>query len=256
MLAQHRLWTLNALFYAVLCVFTLAGFMVDERTIAEVSVWQKPFKFSLSITVYFATLAWLAPLLSQAFWSGPVGRGITWAAISMAALEVGYIYLMAGLGEASHFNLSTPLTAVMYSLMGVGAMTMVGVCLVQGLAIGWSHRQRLHEPFLLAVVFGLVLTFVLGGGFGSYLGSQMTHWVGAPATDAGGLPLFNWSRDGGDLRVAHFFGMHAMQVLPAVGWLLTGRAGGAALVLLATFAYAALTTITFAQALNGLPFVS
>jgi sugar lactone lactonase YvrE len=41
---------------------------------------------------------------------------------------------------------------------------------------------------------------------------------------ANGIWLMKWSRDGGDLRVAHFFGTHAMQVLPLLTALLPARA--------------------------------
>ena len=82
--------------------------------------------------------------------------------------------------------------------------------------------------------------------------------MGGQATDDHGLALMGWSRTGGDLRVAHFFALHGQQVIPAIGWGLVAarfplaKAG----VVLASAAYVALIAFTFAQALQGRPFLA
>jgi hypothetical protein len=51
------------------------------------------------------------------------------------------------------------------------------------------------------------------------------HTVGAP--DGGrGLPVTGWSADHGDLRIAHFLGMHGLQVLPLLTWWIGRRRPG------------------------------
>jgi hypothetical protein len=257
LLERHPAFTRWALAYLALAAATLIATALDPRLLYGVSVWTKPFKFALSISVYFLTLAWFAPLMGPTFWAGRSGRVLTGVPLVCAFLEMLYIVHQASLGEPSHFNVSTPFNAMAYSLMGLGAVLMVGVCLWLGLGILWRWRGEL-SPYVLAVGLGLVLTFALGGGFGGYLAGNGSHWVEAAATDANGVLLFRWARDGGDLRVAHFFGMHAMQVLPLVGFWAGNRLSrrvGLVAVLLTASLYSLLTAHTFIEALAGRPFI-
>jgi hypothetical protein len=112
---------------------------------------------------------------------------------------------------------------------------------------------------VLAIVIGLGLTFFLGGGFGSYLGGHPGHWVGGVNHAGNGIWLFKWARDGGDLRVAHFFGLHAMQVMPLFALLLPKRlprAAGIAAVISFALVYTAFSCFTFYQAIQGQPLIA
>ena len=79
--------------------------------------------------------------------------------------------------------------------------------------------------------------------------------MNAPRTDAGGLPLFYWSRQGGDLRVAHFFGLHAMQALPLFALAVRGLARARTTVVAFALLYSAMTVYVFVQAVLGRPFL-
>ncbi|MGI9148489.1 MAG: hypothetical protein ACR2IK_18380 [Chloroflexota bacterium] len=81
------------------------------------------------------------------------------------------------------------------------------------------------------------------------------HSVGVP--DGGpGLPIVGWSTVGGDLRVPHFVGLHALQVLPVIGWLLSRFTGfdtshRLALIWTAGLSYLGLVMALTWQALRG-----
>ena len=252
---QSPWWRTTVLFIGLTVVFGILAF-ADERTFNGVSTWAKPLKFALSIAVYFATLVWFAPLMPNGYFEARKGRLLTNLPIVCAVLEIAYIALQAARGEASHYNNTSMFYSLMYSLMGVGALSLVIVCAWMGTVI--ARRFGMRDAYAFAAVVGLWMTFVLGGGFGGYMAAQPGHWVGGAPTDAGGWWLMKWARDGGDLRVAHFFGMHAMQVLPVVGWLAgrsASRRTAIALVVAAACLYAAFATFTFLQALAGRPFV-
>ncbi len=258
---RHASWYFWTIVYTGLAVVCLAASLVDERLFQGVSVWHKPFKFALSLAVYFATIGWFASLMPASYFNTTRGKVLSTIPIVCGLLEMLYILIQGARGEASHFNYSTPLTSILYSLMGLGAVLLVAVCLWMGASI-LRHRGT-SDIWVLSVAIGLIGTFVLGGGFGGYLGGANAHWVGGETTDAGGLPLVNWSRSGGDLRVAHFFGIHAMQIIPLFGaallWLQNSNKLGpsqARLTLVcASIVFAAFCTATFVQAINGSPFL-
>ncbi|MBG1232481.1 hypothetical protein [Aestuariivirga litoralis] len=222
-------------------VICLGLMLVDQRQIIGVSVWDKPAKFFLSLIVQFATVSFALSLMPEKV--RPRRAAI---AMSIAAFgELAYITLRAAQGEASHFNTSSLFANIAYALMGLGAVTISLTALFIGFKL-WSLRREslMHESAAL----GLTLGMLIGTAAGIYLSQQQGHWVGGEMSDAHGLGFFGWSTSGGDLRVAHFIGLHTAQVLP-----LAALTGDRRWVYLAALACIGLCAFTFAQAVMGIP---
>ncbi len=247
-------WTSLLMLAASIVTAALAAF--DPRLIQGVSVWLKPGKFQVSTGLYLLTLAMVLALLPREARKPRAVRYVAWASVAGAVFEVVYITWRASRGEASHFNISSPGAIAMYSLMGVGAVVLVSTSGVLG-ALVWRARSFAYGDTLRrGIALGLLIGCVLGAISGAIMSSQANHWVGGAPTDAGGLPLFNWSRDGGDWRVAHFFGLHAMQVIPVWAWM-AQRVATPLPAWRTTWvfaaAYALLVVFTFLQAASGYP---
>lgn len=226
----------------------LIAWGLDERMLRGVSVWAKPLKFMASIGLFALCTAWFIGLLPEAKRRDGVVRGVVWVIVVAGSLEIAYITLMAGLGEASHYNRNTPLHMALYSLMGLGALAMTGTQPVLAWHIARHARADIAPAWRDSVVLGLVLTFVLGAGAGGVLGSVQPP----PGT---GLPLVGWHA-AGDLRPAHFLGMHAQQFFPLAGALLATRQPTTARRLLAGFAliYVAVWIWAMVRGLDGAVF--
>jgi len=234
----------------LLAFVALALQAVDPRTLHGVSVWVKPAKFLLSVGVFALTAAWLWGYVRPERRDSPALRWTARTLVASASFELLYIALQAGRGLDSHFNTSSPVHIVMYALMGVAAVVLVGTTLPLAWEIARRPRRGLSRDFVAAVVAGLLLTFLLGGALGGYMSAQPGHSVGA---EGGRLFFFGWNRSGGDLRIAHFLGIHVQQAIPLLAALVAGwsvRARWAALGA-GTLLYVALTLAIFLQAVAG-----
>jgi len=248
----------SAAFCIAVLAITIPVWLIDDRLLNGVSVWSKPIKFQLSLALHFATLAFVATRLSAPWRRGLWMTILSLSAVASLGFELGYIMLQAARQEASHFYVSTEFHAAMYSLMGVGATLLVAAAAGVGVTVARDPLVRLgpgaRSGVIVGFIGGAVATLILAG----YMSGNGGHFVGAQVSDAGGLPLTGWSTQVGDLRPAHFLSLHAMQILPIVGWGLDRFApanarGG---VLTVAGLYLVVMIAVFFQALAGMPLVS
>jgi nitrate reductase gamma subunit len=234
------------------------GLVRDGQVIAGAPAWLKPAKFAISIAIYCATLSWLLTLVRG---HRRVVQTVGWLTGVALIAELALIDLQVLRGTTSHFNTSTPTDALILATMGaLVALVFLAALATAGLLI----RQRgLPHPLATGVRAGLVVS-ILGMTEAVLMVVNSTyhrgsgHTVGAP--DGGpGLPLTGWSTQHGDLRVAHFVGLHALQVLPVLAVLLH-RYGGAfpqpiqiRMMRTAAVGYAGLVGLLTWQAERGLP---
>lgn len=190
--------------------------VLDDREVLGADVWIKPSKFFVSIGVYALTLAWAFGFLTDDRRTGRPARYVVLVTVGAGTLEQVIITVRAALGQRSHFNVGTPADAAWYSLMGAGAVLLTSTAAVMGVQV-WRSGV-LSGARRIGWASGLFVGGALGGLTGALMSSNDGHWVGTATSDRDGLPFLGWSTTVGDLRIAHFLGLHAMFVLPLVGW--------------------------------------
>jgi len=239
--------------FLILFLILTALSLLDAQQVTGINRWIKPMKFSSSMAIFLWTLAFYLYFLPGAEKSK---RVIAVGAAAMMTGEIILIVMQAARGTTSHFNNSNAFDGAVFSAMGL--MIAVNTLLIIYLA-GIYFRARFDLPRALAwgMRLGLIL-FLLASFEGGYMSAQTGHAVGV-ADGGAGLPFVNWSTEGGDLRAAHFIGMHALQAIPLFAgltvWLQKRFAPIRPTVLTIVFAlvYFASFTLVFIQALNGKP---
>lgn len=228
----------------------------DNGLITGVNPWIKPMKFFASIGIFLWTVAWFMPETDTR-----LARRVTvirWTILLAMSVEMALIAMQAARGTTSHFNVRSFFDATVFNVMGVMIVLntiAVGVLLTTLRRITSLERAA----YLWGVRLGLGL-FVLGSLTGFFMVANMGHSV--PGPDGGpGLPFVNWSTTAGDLRVAHFVGLHALQIVPLVGYLLDRRgqaspAARAAAVSALAAAWLVVVLVVLGLAFQGRPLIA
>lgn len=262
---ENKPLTLTGILMFVALGFTIVGIFVDPRVITGQPAWLKPAKFAISIGIYAFTLVWILSFIKG---RSRIKQIVIWTAVATGWIEFIIIALQAFRGTTSHFNMTTPFDTAMFSIMGVAVM---GLWLTTWTAGALMLFQKLEDrTFAWSLRIGLFVSVIgMGMAFAmttpspeqvevlannNFAGIAGAHAVGVDDGGAG-LPILGWSTEGGDLRVAHFIGLHAMQALPLLAMVLAAL--GVAdnrrfwLVISGGFAYTGITFLTFWQALRG-----
>lgn len=195
--------------------------MFDERTLGGVSVWEKPTKFFISSAIFGITYSWLSSFMSKdSRWVRVAGSVI---AVSLA-IELFLIAAVAGFGETSHFNVSSPLALTIWALMATFISLVLIATLVLTILIIRDSSQVAGVRLGLGLgslntAVGMGLAFLMtsptANQLANFQGIAGAHTVGT--SDGGpGLPFLGWSTVAGDLRIGHFFGLHSIQVAIAL----------------------------------------
>lgn len=209
-------WTGAAMLLGLVVVTLIS--IGDQRLILGVNPWLKPMKFFTSITIFLWTTAWFMPDTE----ARPALRAVVrWTIVIAMAIEIILIAMQSVRGTTSHFNERTSFDAAVFGIMGL-AITVSTLAMMLFLWIVRRDTPGARAGYLWGVRIGLGL-FILASWQGFMIVANGAHTV--PPPDGGpGLPLVNWSTTAGDLRIVHFFGMHALQALPVIGFL-TDRTG-------------------------------
>lgn len=223
----HRPLMAFAAFAAVVTVIAAVGLVVDDRMLVGAPIWAKPCKFAFSFGLYAVTWAWMHSMQRRY-------RRFGWHLATVAAvactLEVAVVLLQTVRGHRSHFNVSTPFDTAMWTIMGSSIVVLWVVNLVGTVLL--MLERHVDRPAMLALRLGSLIT--IGGMTIAFLMTWGTdeqranppmeiigaHSVGVP--DGGpGMAVTGWSTTGGDLRIPHFLGIHALQALPLLALVLT-----------------------------------
>lgn len=215
-----------------------------DKIVMGIIAWIKPSKFFLSITIFSWTMGWFLIYMDK-----PRKATIySWMVVLVMSFEIFVITWQASNGRLSHFNITSSLYLLLYNLMGVAIVILT---LWTGYIAYLFFRKKNYKvpmTYIWGIRLGLIF-FVIFSFEGGVMATRLSHTVGFQ-DGSPGLPYVNWSTAFGDLRVAHFFGIHSLQLLPLTGYYLARN--NKQLFLFAAL-YFTWLVVLLAQAINKIP---
>jgi hypothetical protein len=225
--------------------------LFDSTEILGINRWIKPMKFAISIAIYLFTLAAYLFYLEV---DRKIKSTIANVAVFTMSGELFLIVLQVLRGTTSHFNITSYFNRLVFALMAI-LIIVNTVILIWLTYLYFSKKVDLPKAVVWGLRLGLLLC-IIGSLEGGYMVGQMSHSVGVPDGGAG-LPFVNWSTEGGDLRIAHFLGLHGLQAVPiaSVIFIKWFRQSEQYLTVAFAIVYFAIFNLLFIQAVMAIPII-
>jgi hypothetical protein len=228
---------------AIICFVLMQA---DHRMIMGVNAWLKPLKFFLAVGIMIWTMGWILSYLRNTL----KAKRFTLGLIITMFFENALIFLQAARGTTSHYNTSSSINSLIFTWMGIFILLFTIICILICVQFFLQKEFSIPPSYVWGIRLG-ILFFILFSIEGGMMLGHLQHTVGG-ADGGPGLPITNWSREHGDLRIAHFFGIHSLQILPLAGFFLFKKTW-----MLICFAiiYATAITTLLIIALKGIPLI-
>jgi hypothetical protein len=227
---------------------------MNSESVLGINSMYKPIKFTLSTWIYSWTLAYLLFYVNNQ----QKVKWFSYLSVFVMVFENSVIIVQAFKGNLSHFNQTDLVGGVLYAFMGILIVWLTTSTLIITIRFIAQKTYSISPAFALSIKIGLI-QFVIFSFFGGYMSVLNTHHVGG-AMGQSGLPFLNWSTLYGDLRVAHFFGIHSLQIIPFAGYIITktikDESSASKIVWLISLLYFLFISALAAQSIMGLPFLS
>jgi hypothetical protein len=190
----HRPLFISGLFTVVMGVFFSAGIFLDSRYITGAPAWLKLSKFAISVIIYTFTMLWFLGFVDTSKrWRKRLVNILGWVVVTTFAAEWFAMITQAIRGTTSHFNVSSPFNAALWSLMAIAIMILFIANLVIAVLL---LRQKFESPvFAWGLRLGLLITIVgLGEGYfmTSPTAQQMAGWQKGEAVTIVGAHSVAW----------------------------------------------------------------
>ena len=220
-------------FVAVLVCLILT--QIDKRTILGIDAWIKPTKFFLSVGILSWTMGWYLDYLNK---KNAIRKYSIFLVFSLF-VENSIISIQSARGIQSHFNVSTLLNTVLFDVMG--GLIVIFILYTTYICYLFFRQKQFNIPlvYVWGIRIGLIF-FIIFSFEGGIMVGNLGHTVGG-ADGGPGIPLLNWSTLYGDLRIAHFLGMHSLQIIPFCACYITRSKSS--LIMLSSFYFLVVSSI-------------
>ena len=267
---EKDLW-IGFYFSFLFLLVSILGLIIDDRILQYVPIWLKPFKFSVSSVIFIGSILYFLKYISNQKFIYLTNKIVSYGLM----IELLIIFFQAYRGKMSHFNNQTFEDFILFQIM---AITIVCVWLGFGV-YAWKlfkSTEYGNDLVFKGIQVGAIITFLTmpfaftmpqpsktqlqeiiknKSQIGLVVGSHTVEEKDPSQT----YPLTGWAKTGGDLRIAHFLGLHALQILLILAFLLTGMnftiSNKKRILSTTGFFYLLLVVVVLVQALKGIPII-